>query len=253
MRFAVYAAFVPMILGAAGCAVSQGAKPAPASNDKGIAVVELFTSEGCSSCPPADAVLRKLAAEATKSGRPIYALSFHVDYWDRLGWADPFGKAEFTTRQQNYARGQKRDGTYTPQMIVNGTDEFVGSDAKEADRAIEAALSRPVVAAVELTAVAEGKAVTVEYAVADAPVGAVLCVAWVDAEAESRPNRGENGGAKLLHVNVVRDFRSIPLKDAAKRKLTLNRPDVKAGSIIAYVQEADRGRIVGAAATDVGR
>lgn len=245
--------FVPIV--GVGCAVVTDAKPinapTPSSDDQGVAVVELFTSEGCSSCPPADAVLARLAGEATRKGRPVHVLSFHVDYWNRLGWTDPFSNADYTTRQREYARVHKRDGTYTPQMVVNGIDEFVGSDAKEADRAVAAALARPASATVTLKASALEKTVSVEYEVAAAPVGSVLCFVWADAEAESRPTRGENGGSKLLHVNIVRDLRILPLKGAASGKLTLSRPEAKVGSVVAFVQEVDFGRIVGASAVRV--
>ena len=97
-----------------------------------FAVVELFTSEGCSSCPPAEALLNQIHPRAAKSGQRIYTLAFHVDYWDRLGWKDPFSEAAYSQRQNSYANGFGEDRIYTPQMIVNGRGGFVGSDAGEA-------------------------------------------------------------------------------------------------------------------------
>src|SRR5271167_1475342 len=112
------------------------------------AVVELFTSEGCSSCPPADAALAEMAANARKSGAPVFALAFHVDYWNYLGWTDRFSDAAYTRRQSDYARAFNTDQVYTPQMIVNGVDQFVGSDRDAAKRAIDAALAKPAPATV---------------------------------------------------------------------------------------------------------
>ncbi len=92
---------------------------------KGFAVIELFTSEGCSSCPPADELVSKVLSENKPD---VYILSFHVDYWDRLGWKDDFSQATFSDRQKQYARYLSLDGVYTPQIVVNGTDQFVGSN-----------------------------------------------------------------------------------------------------------------------------
>src|SRR5215469_7788691 len=100
-------------------------------------IVELFTSEGCSSCPPADALLARLESAQPVSGAQIIALEEHVDYWDHLGWMDPFSSAEWTRRQQDYSGAFRRDGEYTPQMVVDGREEFVGSRSDLAARALE--------------------------------------------------------------------------------------------------------------------
>src|ERR1700753_1065742 len=106
--------------------------------DKGFAVVELFTSEGCSSCPPADALVAKIQKESV--GKPVYILAFHVDYWDRGGWKDAFSDAAYTTRQKQYARWMKSSELYTPQAIVNGTKEMVGSEESKLRSTIKADL-----------------------------------------------------------------------------------------------------------------
>src|ERR1700761_4599853 len=93
----------------------------PSQTSTACAVVELFTSEGCSSCPPADAALAEIVADARKSGAPIFPLAFHVDYWNNLGWTDRFSDPAYSRRQSDYARARKADDLYTPQMIVNGT------------------------------------------------------------------------------------------------------------------------------------
>ena len=101
---------------------------ADTSKDASFAVVELFSSEGCSSCPAADLLVSKLTAWARQNNEPVYPLTFHVDYWNNLGWRDVFSRSEFTQRQAAYARIFKDQGMYTPQMIVNGSEAFVGSD-----------------------------------------------------------------------------------------------------------------------------
>src|SRR5690349_4207594 len=153
MRFA--AAFVSLAL-LASPAASQG-----------FAVVELFTSEGCSSCPPADKLLAELAH---KPG--VYALEFHVDYWNSLGWRDPYSAAAYSNRQRDYG-----DEVYTPQMVVNGTNVFVGSNRQSAEAAITSALA----AAPRVSLTAKVDANRLDYRQTGAPEGARLCVAVVDA------------------------------------------------------------------------
>ena len=108
-----------------------------------VAVLELFTSQGCSSCPSADKLLTETLAEATKTNRNIIGLSFHVDYWDRLGWKDPFSNHAFTKRQYPYGERFGLNGVYTPQEVVNGQQEFVGSNRVKQSSALIAALSTP--------------------------------------------------------------------------------------------------------------
>src|SRR5205809_4045968 len=106
-------------------------------------LIELFTSEGCSSCPPADALLERLDRTQPVAGSQIIVLSEHVDYWNHIGWADPYSSSAFSARQQQYARRFRTQGPYTPQMVVDGRIEFVGSDERRADSAIRSALKLP--------------------------------------------------------------------------------------------------------------
>src|SRR5438105_829629 len=118
-------------------------------------VVELFTSQGCSSCPPADALIHGIANDPAMRGRVI-PLAFHVDYWDSLGWRDPFSSAEWTQRQARYARTMRLSSAYTPQAVVNGTREFVGSNRSALSAALEKASNDKALAEITLTARREG-------------------------------------------------------------------------------------------------
>ena len=213
-----------------------------------MAVVELFTSEGCSSCPAADALLGRIDAEARKLGRPIYCLSFHVDYWDRLGWKDRFSEESITERQRAYSQQLGLDNIYTPQMIVNGTAQFLGSDQKAAVQSLNTALSEIAPVTLDVKASGHDQQVVVHCQIKNAPPEALLCVACVDATASSTPNRGENKGRRLQHVNVVRDFQSLELTPDFRGKVTLLRADQQSGFVIAFVQEPGPGRVLGAKA-----
>ena len=125
-------------------------------------LVELFTSEGCSSCPPADALLEKLDRDQPVAGAQIIVLSEHVDYWNHDGWTDPFSSAAFTARQETYTRRFGIDGPYTPEMVVDGNAECNGSDARKAESAIRRAIGEPKVG-IRMRAAASGEAaVTLE-------------------------------------------------------------------------------------------
>ena len=133
---------------------------------KPVAVIELFTSEGCSSCPPADKLLAETIQQAEKSKRNIFCLAFHVDYWNRLGWIDSFSSKQFTARQKMYVEALNINGAYTPQAIVNGTTEFVGSFKHTLDESLIRELSKNAVAEfAELTAVLSGNQLKVHYAI----------------------------------------------------------------------------------------
>lgn len=221
------------------------------ADTSGFALLELFTSEGCSSCPPADALLGRVVAESRVTGRRVYALSFHVDYWDHLGWKDRFSSSANTRRQRDYARRFNLASLYTPQLVVNGAQEMVGSDAPRVETALHAALAVAARTPVVVTASARGSDVTARCRVKEAPAGAVLEVAWVDAEATSKPDGGENQGSALRHVNVARDLRTVPLNRNFDGTVVLRRPEARNGAVIAWVQVEGSGPVLGAAAADV--
>ncbi len=177
-----------------------------------VAVVELFTSEGCSSCPPADAVLEDLA----RSGAgPVYALAFHVDYWDGLGWPDPFASPQYTDRQQTYASVLPGSGLYTLQMVVGGTEQFVGSDRDRVRAAVGRALAHKASVRLAVRArLARPGVVIVDYEAVGALAGAELEVALLQHAASVAVRAGENAGRTLHHTNVVRGLTTVRLASA---------------------------------------
>lgn len=224
---------------------AQGSASAP------FALLELFTSEGCSSCPPADQLLSQIAASARTNGQRILAMEFHVDYWDHLGWSDPFSSHEFSSRQERYVEVLRLAGVYTPQLIVNGTEGFVGSDRNRAEAAIQKALARPVPVSLEFRTVAHAKDVQVDYKVSAAPKGAVLCLALVDSSQVIHVAAGENSGRTLAHTNVVREFVSVRLGDRREGSVTLRQPSAPTSSavrVIGFVQDGKSLAVLGAAA-----
>jgi hypothetical protein len=170
-------------------------------------VVELFTSEGCSSCPPADENLARIARMAERENTPVYVLSFHVDYWNDLGWRDPFSSADYSLRQRYYAKALG-SGVYTPQMVVNGATQLTGSDESGADEAIDRALSRPATATITLRPEydATKRELALGYRVERGPSDGLLTLCVVQSAGGVDVRAGENSGRKLTHHNVVRAY-----------------------------------------------
>jgi hypothetical protein len=173
-------------------------------------VIELFTSEGCSSCPPADRLLADIVTHAP-AGIEILALSEHVDYWDGLGWRDPFSSRQFTDRQNRYAAHFGPDRVYTPQMIVDGSDELVGSDRG----ALTQALSRARARTTGQIALAWPRPGDLSVAVTGAGAGAEVMLAITEDGLATDVTRGENAGHRLPHVRVVRSLVKIGQTDGA--------------------------------------
>ncbi len=190
---------------------SAGRGPAPAAPSPGDVpvIVELFTSEGCSSCPPADALLADLQQHQQVAGARVVALSEHVDYWNELGWKDPFSSARMTQRQTAYGAAEGRQDIYTPQMIVDGTESFVGSDRRAALAAIGNAAKSPK-ATVHLALESQTPmtlAVTLDGGRASS--NATIWLAIVEDDLASQVVGGENAGRVLRHSSVVRSVTSI--------------------------------------------
>jgi len=167
-------------------------------------LVELFTSQGCSSCPPADELLRKIARDPNLQGRAI-PLAYHVDYWDHLGWRDPFSSRAWSARQGEYSRSLKLDGAYTPQVVINGTRQMVGSSAAQIYRAIEEESERAAEGSVSVRK--EGDELVVH---ASAPRGGVdVVVAAFEDGASTKVESGENGGRTIANDAIVRQLRRV--------------------------------------------
>lgn len=202
-------------------------------------MVELFTSEGCSSCPPADDVLATLARSTDAR---VYPLAYHVDYWDGLGWPDRFASPHNTARQQGYAHALGVRGLYTPQVVVGGTEEFVGSDRDRAKAAVARALAVPATVRISLRARwTAPDAVTVDYQALGAALRSDVTIAVVEPAASTAVRRGENAGKVLSHANVVLGFVSLPLESdgsATVRLAAAARGDLE---VMALVQKRDAG------------
>jgi len=208
-------------------------------------VVELFTSEGCSSCPPANDFLGEL-----QQRQYVLPLSFHVDYWDYIGWKDRFGDPAFTRRQYAYAEAQGSSMVYTPQMIIAGAIDVVGSDRKEVEKALKTAYTRNAMYRIQVMREDDGKVVA-QFPEAPIGVPATVWLVTYQKSAESHVKAGENAGRSLMTYNVVRSLQKVGMWTGAATEIELtldaaakaNGPD--ACAIIA--NQAEHGPIVAAA------
>lgn len=233
------------------CLVNTGqAQTADDQQPVGVAIVELFTSQGCSSCPPADVVLRKLDTVAQERGLAVHCLSFHVDYWNRLGWEDPYSSPIYSQRQRAYAVARQSRRVYTPQMIVNGSTEFNGSNQVKAQAAISKSLAEKPTAKIELDIESDAAAelVTVGYRTEGELASRLLHIALVQPSAANSVPRGENAGRDLSHANVVRAFKSMGLSesDGSVQLRVPSDMSLANAKIIAYIQDPKTLAIVGA-------
>lgn len=236
-------------LAVTGVLFSMPALAAPANP----ILVELFTSEGCSDCPPADAFLKALDAAQPIPGAQLIVLEEHVDYWDDQGWRDPFSSHALALRQSEYVdRLHVKNGPYTPQMVVDGSEAFVGSDRPRAGRAFAKEVPVPKIR-VQISAlrVEQGK-VLAHVEIGAAPSKAEIFVAIALDHAQSQVLRGENGGHELEHVAIVERLTTIgkvkkgePFSKDVAIKMDHSEKDYR---VIAFVQEADEGKVLGAAA-----
>lgn len=230
----------------------RDAQPTSAQNGGTPVVVELFTSEGCSSCPSADRVLADLKHTQPVAGARIIVLSEHVDYWNYIGWNDPFSSKAYTARQQAYGRAFHLDGVYTPQAVVDGQAELVGSERQNLEQDIVRAARLPK-AVVQITP-AVGSASEVRVTVRglsrlQSAGGADVMLAVTQDGMSSRVTRGENAGLTLTHVSVARSLRSLGGTAGQDTFSALAHLDAGTGGdreAVVFVQDRSTHHILGA-------
>jgi hypothetical protein len=223
-------------------------------------LVELFTSEGCSDCPPADTLLAHLQQDQPVPSANIIALEEHVDYWDHLGWRDRFSSHDLTERQGAYTQRLHLDDNYTPQMIVDGTDQFVGSDSAHALRAVTSAARTPKVAITVSPISFSGSHANGTVSIGanrTAPANADLYAALVERTASTKVLRGENGGHTLRHVSTVLAMQKIGAlrKAGLPLSFSVNIPQNDSPAdlaVVVFAQQPGQGAILGVASSAMG-
>lgn len=224
--------------------IDSAKNPVSLSANKSAAVLELFTSQGCSSCPLADRLLGTYTSK-----KNIIVLSFHVDYWDHSGWKDPYNSKEYTRRQYEYASALHAD-VYTPQLIINGQSEMIGSDANKISSAINKALEEQPEATLNVKYVKDdnGQA-DVNFDASGKINNSILHIALVENKTTTDIKAGENGGIVLTNYNVVRNFKTITKVENGNNVASINIPSpavLKNMSVIIFLQKKDNNKITAA-------
>ena len=190
------------------------------TRNSGFAIVELFTSEGCSSCPPADRLLSQIRKDYKDQN--VYTLSFHVDYWNYIGWKDPFSTKQYTSRQREYGYAFKNESIYTPQMVINGSSEFVGHQEKKAKKEINEALKRSTQQTIKVNLRKTASDLTIDYQlIGKIESDDLLHIAITESQISTDVRHGENRGRLLKHDSVVRLFKSVDLNSEGLIKIQL--------------------------------
>lgn len=216
-------------------------------------LVELFTSEGCSSCPPADALLKQVNGTQTSGGQLVVGISEHVTYWNQLGWSDPFSSSVYTERQNAYSERFHLEGVYTPQMVINGAEQIVGSDRAGLLRAVQKEdEERPRISLRIVSLSVAGSTLTVNFSTSgDLPAqGADLIAVLADDSDRSSVLHGENSGRTLAHVSVARSISRVARVQAAgERTVQIQIPSSFQASqghhLILFAQAPGNGRVLG--------
>jgi hypothetical protein len=221
---------------------------------KPFAVVELFTSEGCSSCPIADDLLKEMSDILQKEGKEVIGLSFHITYWNKGGWEDPYSQEIFTERQKKYVQAINAEQLYTPQAVVNGEKEFIGSNPIAFRDEVTAAVSKNPVVEIIATAKMKNDSITVEYKTNKVQSNTVLNAAIVETHVEHFIPRGENKSRTLKHFNVVRNFLISTLKaDGRIAMLWPDRLAAENSSVVLYTQNSKSMKITGASQVKINQ
>jgi len=260
-----FATLILLLIGGSELFSAADAQGQEGSARRSAVLVELFTSEGCSSCPPADVLLQKLEAQQPVKGAQVIALEEHVDYWNHDGWIDPYSSAEWTERQQSYATLMGKD-PYTPELVVDGGIQLVGNNPKEAVMAIEDARTNPKTE-IEITQTG-GDAKEARFKISAGQVqgktegdSAEVWLAVTEDGLHSSVNRGENAGHELTHVATLRWLHKIGVANAKGEPVSFNgEPTVKFNSrwnaenlrAVVFVQMKKSRQIIGAAAVKIG-
>lgn len=244
------AAFVAIMFTASAFSCTDKAEETPqnlTANNNGFAVLELFTSEGCSSCPPADQLMGEI--EKQYKDQPVYILAYHVDYWNNLGWKDKFCSVENSKRQQQYAQ-TLRSQVYTPQLIVNGKKEFIGSDRDAVENAIQTALFNANNTKIDLSAKVSDKEINVDFKTSDNTPQNKLLIRLVEKKSSTNVQKGENEGRHLIHWQIVHQQNQISLKNSKEGTTIFKLPanfNTNDWEIIGMIQNVKSGAIVGSA------
>ena len=216
------------------------------AQEKPIVVVELFTSEGCSSCPPADRLLSSIV-KSENDDVEVLGLSFHVDYWDYIGWKDPYASRDFTIRQRAYARRFGLNSIYTPQMVVNGKHEFVGSSRSQWVQSFQVEKRYTHDLKLEVSII-ELSSEDITVTIKSDETNSLVNVAVVETGLSQDVKRGENRGRRLTHDNVVRAFDTRTF-DGSENTFKLNLPEdlnLENASLIVYSQQNNSWKVNGA-------
>jgi hypothetical protein len=221
--------------------------------DQRAVLVELFTSEGCSSCPPADALLRQVNGSRTSAGLLVVGISEHVTYWNQLGWSDPYSSPIYTDRQTAYGQRFRLEGVYTPQMVINGAEQIVGSDRAALAQAVQKeAEQKPRMSLSILSLSAAGDKLTVKFSTGgEVPAKGVDVIAVLaDDSDKSNVLHGENSGQLLAHVSVARSIARVgKVQTAGERTVQIQIPSSFQASqghhLILFAQTPGNGRVLG--------
>lgn len=226
----------------------ENKKPQP------FAVVELFTSQGCSSCPAADQLLRHLDQTAREQHLRIFPLSFHVDYWNFIGWKDPYSQSAFSQHQRDYAALFGENSVYTPQMIINGRYHFNGANQRLMDQHLKIALAENFSDQlnVQLMPAEEGKYI-LNYAITSQASAVLLNIAVVEHQLHNYIDSGENAGREAEHANVVRQWQTVTIENNKGQAFINLFPEANLDniSIVVYLQHADTYDITAAEMFDL--